>query len=90
MEESTDLALSVWKQVEDLFETAGEGLVIGRDYLMRAREVTMSLRSNIRAVLEGADGEVYGAALWEGANTFSKVRNSPSFHLYGSIANNSE
>lgn len=73
MEESTDLALSVWKQVEDLFETAGEGSIIGRDYLMRAREVTMSLRSNIRAVLEGGDGEVYGAALWEGAKTFSKV-----------------
>lgn len=78
MEESTDLALRVWKQVEDLFEAHmnGEGGVIGRDYLMRARELTMALRSNIRAVLDGADGEVYGAALWEGANTFSKVNDN--------------
>jgi hypothetical protein len=80
MEESTDLALSVWKQVEDLFEVHmnGEGGVIGRDYLMRARELTMALRSNIRAVLDGADGEVYGAALWEGANMFSKVNDNLS------------
>lgn len=75
MEESTDLALSVWKQIEDFFDTAGEGSVIGRDYLMRAREVTMSLRSNIRAVLDSSAEEVYGAALWDGANTFSKVSN---------------
>ncbi|KAG8754387.1 RAM signaling network component, partial [Serendipita sp. 396] len=70
MRESTDLALSVWKQIEELFESAGA--VVPRDYMMRARDVTMSLRSNIRVVLEGTDGDIYASALWEGANTFSK------------------
>ncbi|KAG8829837.1 RAM signaling network component [Serendipita sp. 399] len=73
MKEATDLALSVWKQVEDLFESTNAGPIIPRDYLMRAREVTMSLQSNIRVVLEGTDGDIYASALWEGANTFSKV-----------------
>lgn len=78
MEESTDLALNVWRKIEDLFEAEmapsdGTGNVIGREYLARTRDLTLALKSNIRAVLGGADGEVYGHALWEGANAFGKV-----------------
>ncbi|CCA77806.1 hypothetical protein PIIN_03441 [Serendipita indica DSM 11827] len=71
MEESTDLALRVWKQIEDLFEVADEGNPVNRDYLMRTRELTMSLRSNIRALLDGGDGEMYGASLLKKAMAFS-------------------
>jgi hypothetical protein len=73
MEQSTELALSVWTQIEKLLDAAGEGPVIGRGYLNRARELTLSLQATIRAILEGASGDTYGHTLWEEANTFSKV-----------------
>ena len=76
LQESTELAVDLWEQVEVLFDDPRASEVVGstgKDYLHRAQNVTAKLREGVTALVDGGDEETYGPEIYENASAFGKV-----------------
>ena len=81
LQESTELAMDLWEQVEVLFDDPRASEVVGstgKDHLHRAQDVTTRLREGVTALVDGGDEEAYGPEVYENASAFGKV--DPSSH----------
>lgn len=76
LQDSTELAMDLWEQVEVLFSNPSAAEIVGstgKDYLCRAQDVTTRLREGVIALVDGGDEEAYGPEVYENASAFGKV-----------------
>ena len=76
LQESTELAMDLWEQVEVLFDDPRASEVvgsIGKDYLHSAQDVTTRLKEGVTALVDGGAEEAYGPEVYENASAFGKV-----------------
>ena len=84
LQDSTELAMDLWEQVEVLFDdpsVAGVVGTTGKGYLHRAQDVTTRLREGVMALVDGGDEEEYGPEVYENASAFGKVDPSTRLRL---------
>jgi len=82
LQESTELAMDLWEQVEVLFDNPRAAEVVGstgKDHLHRAQDVTTRLREGVMALVDGGAEDAYGPEVYENASAFGKV--DPSTQL---------
>ena len=76
LQESTELAMDLWEQVEVLFDDPRASEVVGstgKDYLHSAQDVTTRLKEGVTALVDGGAEEAYGPEVYENASAFGKV-----------------